>query len=56
MTAPKIECPNKTPEDCHWETVGENTGGFVLWCKHCGSVVDEDGTDLRQPKTLVKGE
>jgi hypothetical protein len=35
--------------DHDWVTIGENTGGFVLWCQKCGAVMNEDGTDYEEP-------
>jgi hypothetical protein len=39
-------------ERCPWTLVGENTGGGVYWCKDCGAIVDEDGTNLETPMRI----
>jgi len=29
--------------DHNWLVVGEDTGGIVKWCQHCGAIQDSAG-------------
>jgi hypothetical protein len=37
-----------------WTTIGEDTGGFVLWCCLCGTVKDSGG-EVSVPEILEPG-
>ena len=33
----------------NWLIIGENTSGFVQWCKNCGALRDEDTGKIFHP-------